>query len=181
MLQQFKMLGSSLLAIWCTGHVAASLADSLPDFEIDRIVLGPPSAYGQFRRAVARPIAPYLNAIGVHQRWRMFVEPSQEASTFQVVGTAPDGKKTLLYATGSESATWERDRFEDAAMRKMITRWKARDQVGAFDRGCRGIAVAAISQFPCYTAIECRYVLEGTHDPVRSRVVTVDTLRGGEP
>jgi hypothetical protein len=180
MFHRFKTLGSRLLAAWCLFHVVASLADSLPDFESDRILLGPPSVYARLRRVVVRPFATYLDAIGVHQRWRMFVEPSSEASTFQIVGIAADGAKTVLYETGSESATWARARFEDAAMRKMITRWKSRDQIGAFTTGCRGIALAAMTDFPECEGVECRYQLVGKHDPVRSRVVTRGTLRESE-
>jgi hypothetical protein len=174
---QFKPIGASLLALWCTFHVVASLADSLPDFEADRVLLGPPSSYTRFRRAFARPFASYLDAVGVHQRWRMFVEPSQEASRFQVVGVEADGAKTVLYETGSGYATWAQARFEDVSMRKMVTLWKSRDQAGAFTTGCRGIALAVLSDFPAYAGIECRYALDGASAPVRSRVVTRNSLR----
>jgi hypothetical protein len=180
MLHRLKTLGPRLLAAWCIFHVVASLADSLPEFESDQILLGPPSVYARFRRVVVSPFATYLDAIGVHQRWRMFVDPSSEASTFQVAGIAADGTKTVLYETGSESATWARARFEDAAMRKMITRWKARDQVGAFTTGCRGVALAAMTDFPECGEVECRYRLPGKQDPVRSRIVTPGTLRDSD-
>jgi hypothetical protein len=146
-----------LLAAWLLFHGAAIVTDSLLDFP-RRAGDGAPSTYGRVRSSLIAPFDGYLTAIGTHQKWRMFAEPNAERSTFVVRGRGhDDGSWRVLYESHSETATWNRARFEHPSMRKMSTRWKFDDAAGAYTLACRQIARAAFADFSDLDKVECGY------------------------
>jgi hypothetical protein len=122
----------------------------------------------RLRNVIAAPFGPYVEQLGVRQRWHVFAAPHRFPERL-AVDVREDGHWREVFVLGSDEHDWRRRQLTHDRMRTAIFRYGWPQYRSNYGRFCAWLAARASHDFPRADTLRCRLQRARTPTPAEAR------------